>query len=39
LPKTPPGKRLPDAAGESFVVINNAPNGEAEPYFNRTRQV
>jgi integrase len=33
------GKRVPDAAGESFVVVNKAPNGEAESYFDRTRQV
>lgn len=39
MPKTPRGKRVPDAAGESFVVVNKAPNGEAEPYFDRTRQV
>jgi hypothetical protein len=38
MPKTPRGKRVPDAAGESFVV-NKAPNGAAEPYFDRTRQV
>jgi integrase len=39
MPKTPRGKRVPDAAGESFVVVNKAPNGEAEPYFDRTREV
>ncbi len=39
MPKTPRGKRVPDAAGESFVVVNKAPNGGAEPYFDRTREV
>jgi integrase len=39
MPKTPRGKRVPDASGESFVVVNKAPNGEAEPFFDRTRQV
>lgn len=39
MPKTPRGKRVPDAAGDSFVVVNKAPNGEAEPYFDRTRAV
>ena len=39
MPKTPRGKRVPDSAGESFVVVNKAPNGGAEPYFDRTREV
>ena len=39
MPKTPRGKRVPDASGESFVVVNKAPNGQAEPFFDRTRQV
>jgi hypothetical protein len=39
MPKTPRGKWVPDASGESFVVVNKAPNGEAEPFFDRTRQV
>ena len=39
MPKTPRGKRVPDAAGESFLVVNKAPNGQAEPYFDRTREV
>lgn len=39
MPKTPRGKRVPDATGESFVVVNKAPNGKAEPFFDRTREV
>ena len=39
MPKTPRGKRVPDAAGESFHVVNKAPNGQAEPFFDRTREV
>jgi len=39
MPKAPRGKRVPDATGESFVVVNKAPNGQAEPFFDRTREV
>ena len=39
MPKTPRGKRVPDVAGESFHVVNKAPNGQAEPFFDRTREV
>ena len=39
MPKTPRGKRVPDASGDSFVVVNKAPNGEAEPYFDKSRGV
>ena len=39
MPKAPRGKRVPDASGESFLVVNKAPNGQAEPFFDRTRQV
>lgn len=39
MPKTPRGKRVPDAAGESFHVVTKAPNGQAEPFFDRTREV
>ena len=39
MPRTPRGKRVPDAAGESFHVVNKAPNGQAEPFFDRTREV
>ena len=38
MPKAPRAKRVPDAAGESFRVVNKAPNGEAEPYSDRSRQ-
>jgi hypothetical protein len=34
-----PRKRVPGATGESFVVVNKAPNGQAEPLFDRTREV
>lgn len=39
MPKAPRGKRVADPSGESFRVINKAPNGEAQPYFDRSRQV
>ena len=39
MPKTQRGKRVPDAAGQSFHVVNKAPNGRAEPFFDRTRVV
>jgi len=39
MPKTPRGKRVPDSASESFHVVNKAPNGQAEPFFDRTREV
>ena len=39
MPETPRGKRVPDATGESFLVVNKAPNGQAEPFFDRTREV
>lgn len=39
MPKAPRGKRVADPSGESFRVVNKAPNGEAEPYFDRSRQV
>jgi integrase len=39
MPKAPRGKRVADPGGESFRVVNKAPNGEAEPYFDRSRQV
>lgn len=39
MPKKPRGKRIPDASGESFVVVNKAPNGEAQPYFDKSRGV
>jgi len=39
MPKAPRGKRVADPTGESFRVVNKAPNGQAEPYFDRSRQV
>ena len=38
MPKTPRGKRVPEAAGETFVVVDKAPNGAVEPFFDRTRE-
>ena len=37
--EAPRGKRFADPSGDSFRVVNKAPNGEAEPYFDRSRQV
>lgn len=39
MPKTPRGKRVADAATDSFRVVNKAPNGEAQPYFDKSRNV
>ena len=39
MPKAPRGKRVANPIGESFRVVNKAPNGQAEPYFDRSRQV
>ena len=39
MPKSPRGKRVVDAETGAFTVVNKAPNGEAEPYFDRTRSV
>lgn len=39
MPKAPRGKRVVDPATDSFRVINKAPNGQAEPYFDRVRSV
>jgi hypothetical protein len=39
MPKAPRGKRVADPSGETFRVVNKAPNGEAEPYFDRSRQL
>jgi hypothetical protein len=38
MPKAPRGKRVLDTTGR-FTVIGKAPNGQAEPYFDRTRGV
>lgn len=39
MPKAPRGKRVVDPATDSFRVVNKAPNGQAEPYFDRVRNV
>ena len=39
MPKTPRGKRVADATTDSFRVVNKAPNGEAQPYFDTSRNV
>ena len=39
MPKAPRGKRVADPATDSFRVVNKAPNGQAEPYFDRVRTV
>lgn len=39
MPKSPRGKRVVDAETGAFTVVNKAPNGEAEPYFDKTRKV
>ncbi len=39
MPKTPRGKRVVDASTGTFQVVNKAPNGEAEPYFDKARGV
>lgn len=39
MPKTPRGKRIVDPTTSSFRVVNKAPNGQAEPYFDKSRSV
>ena len=39
MPKAPRGKRVADPSTGSFRVVNKAPNGEAEPYFDKSRSV
>lgn len=39
MPKPPRGKRVVDPATNSFTVVGRAPNGRAEPFFDRTRKV
>lgn len=39
MPKAPRGKRVVDPSTGSFRVVNKAPNGEAEPYFDKSRTV
>lgn len=37
MPKEPTGKRVVDTETGSFPVVNKAPNGQAEPFFDKTR--
>ena len=39
MPKTPRGKRVIDPTTDTFRVVNKAPNGEARPYFDTSRNV
>jgi integrase len=39
VPKTPRGKRIVDASTGTYQVVNKAPNGEAVPYFDKSRGV
>lgn len=39
MPKAPRGKRVIDPITTSFRVVNRAPNGQAEPYFDKPRGV
>ena len=39
MPRAPRGKRVLDAVSGSYTVVGRAPNGEAEPYFDRSRGV
>ena len=39
MPKRPRGKRVIDPATDSVRVANKAPNGEAQPYFDKSRNV
>lgn len=39
MPRAPRGKRVINPDTGSFMVVGRAPNGEPEPYFDRTRQV
>ena len=39
MPRAPRGKRVVDQATGRITVAGRAPNGEPEPYFDRTRGV
>ena len=39
MPKTPRGKRVIDRTTGTYRVVNKAPNGQAEPYFDKSRSV
>ena len=37
MPKTRRGKRVIDPTTDTFQVVNKAPGGEAQPYFDKSR--
>ena len=37
MPKTPRGKRVIDPTTDTFQVVDKAPDGEAQPYFDKSR--
>lgn len=39
MPRAPRGKRIVNESTGAVTVANKAPNGSAEPYFDRTREV
>lgn len=39
MPRAPRGKRIVDPDTGTWVVVGRAPNGQPEPYFDRTREV
>ena len=39
VPRAPRGKRVRDPSDGSFVVVNRAPRGQPDPYFDRARNV
>ncbi len=39
MPRAPQGKRVTDPVTENYRVVNKAPNGAAEPYFDQSRGV
>ena len=39
MPRAPRGKRVVDEASGAFTVVHKAPNGQAEPYFDKSRDV
>jgi hypothetical protein len=39
MPRAPRGKRIVDSETGSYVVVGRAPNGQPDPYYDRTRKV
>src|SRR6478735_3917955 len=39
MPRAPQGKRVLDPTTATYRVVNKAPNGAAEPYFDQSRAV